>query len=199
MSREGRDPAAAAGGGGPVPLLSLPSRLRRAPCRPQAVRPRLTRSRSIASRRFVLRRRHLRWQTRGDERDDGRRDAEIFRDRARNDLRRQTGGDVKVPAAGGRIREISFDRVPSERIGEFLGRFHVAQQAIREPRPRRREVRPAHRTGCLRDAAPDFISRGAFKASAVQMLGLLRDEIARRDLSSPAVRTKTTQPESGAK
>lgn len=51
----------------------------------------------------------------------------------------------------------------------------------------------------LHDAAPDFIARGAFKASAVQMLGLLRDEIVRRDLSSSAVRTKTTQPESGAK
>jgi carbon monoxide dehydrogenase subunit G len=51
----------------------------------------------------------------------------------------------------------------------------------------------------LRDAAPDFIARGAFKASAVQLLGLLRDEIVRRDQSSSAVRTKTTQPESGTK
>jgi carbon monoxide dehydrogenase subunit G len=51
----------------------------------------------------------------------------------------------------------------------------------------------------LRDAPPDFIARGAFKASAVQMLGLLRDEIVRRDLSSSAVRTKTTPPQGGAK
>ncbi len=51
----------------------------------------------------------------------------------------------------------------------------------------------------LRSGAPDFIARGAFKASAVQMLGLLRDEILRRDLASSAVRIKTTQPESGAK
>jgi hypothetical protein len=51
----------------------------------------------------------------------------------------------------------------------------------------------------LRDAPPDFIARGAFKASAIQMLGLLRDEMVRRELSSSAVRTKTTQPESGAK
>lgn len=51
----------------------------------------------------------------------------------------------------------------------------------------------------LRDAPPDFIARGAFKASAVQMLGLLRDEVVRRDLSSSMVRTKAPQPESGTK
>jgi carbon monoxide dehydrogenase subunit G len=51
----------------------------------------------------------------------------------------------------------------------------------------------------LRDAAPDFIARGAFKGSAVQLLGLLRDEIVRRDRSSSAVQTKTTQPQGGVK
>jgi carbon monoxide dehydrogenase subunit G len=53
--------------------------------------------------------------------------------------------------------------------------------------------------GQLRSAAPEFIARGAFKASAVQMLGLLRDEIVRRNLSSSAVQIKTPQPESGTK
>jgi carbon monoxide dehydrogenase subunit G len=51
----------------------------------------------------------------------------------------------------------------------------------------------------LRSAAPDFIARGAFKSSAVQMLGLLRDEIVRRNLSSSAVQTKPPPPESGTK
>jgi carbon monoxide dehydrogenase subunit G len=51
----------------------------------------------------------------------------------------------------------------------------------------------------LRDAPPEFIARGAFKASAVQMLGLLRDEIVRRNLRSSAVRTQTTPPQGGAR
>jgi carbon monoxide dehydrogenase subunit G len=51
----------------------------------------------------------------------------------------------------------------------------------------------------LRDAAPDFIARGVFKNNAIEMLGLLRDEMVRRDPTSSSVRPKTTQPDGGAK
>ena len=80
-----------------------------------------------------------------------------------------------------------------------LGDFEVYEGSW-QLQPTSRGTKVAYRLRArLRDAPPDFIARGAFKGSAVQMLGLLRDEIVRRDLASSAVRTKTTQPESGTK